>query len=129
MAKVHNPSTVAKPVGAYSNAIEVPAGARWLYIAGQIGIKPDGSVPDHFADQAHQAWRNVVALLDAAGMGVENLVHVNHWLTEQAQYEIYADIRAQYLGDARPAATLVVVRDLVKPGFLVEVGAVAAKVD
>ena len=38
MNKVYNPTTIAAPVGAYSHAIEVPAGARTLFISGQVGV-------------------------------------------------------------------------------------------
>lgn len=123
------PDEIAAPVGLYSHAIEVPAGARTLHIAGQVGIHADGGVPSDFQEQAHQAWRNVIAILKAANMGVEDLVHVNHWLIDQGDFEAYAKVRAEYLGDARPAATLMIVKDLVKPEFLVEVGGTAAKVD
>ncbi len=129
MNEQRTPEGIAAPVGMYSHAVEVPAGARWLHISGQLGIQPDGHVPAAFEDQAHQAWRNLVAILESAGMDVGDLVHVNHWLTDQSQFEAYARVRAHYVGQARPASTLMIVKDLVKPGFLVEVGGVAAKVE
>lgn len=125
----HNPATVAAPIGAYSHGIEVPAGARWLHVAGEIGMAPDGSVPEGIEAQSDQAWRNVVAVLESAGMGVEHLVHVNHWLVERDHFELYVKVRAKYLGDARPAATLMIVKALARPELLVEVGGVAAKAD
>ncbi len=123
------PPSIAAPVGMYSHAVEVPAGARSLHIAGQVGMRPDGTVPTEFEDQVHQAWRNVIAILEAADMAVADLVHVNHWLVDQKDFETYAKIRAEYLGDARPAATLMIVKALVKSEFMVEVGGVAARVD
>src|SRR5215471_5797361 len=42
MNKVHNPPEIAPPLGAYSHAIEAPAGARTLHISGQVGLLPDG---------------------------------------------------------------------------------------
>jgi len=129
MNKTIVPDEIAAPVGMYSHAVEVPAGARTLHIAGQVGIQPDGGVPADFEGQAHQAWRNLVAILKAANMGVDDLVHLNHWLVKQGDFEAYAKVRAEYLGDARPAATLMIVKDLVKPELFVEVGGVAAKVD
>lgn len=129
MNKQHNPATVAPPIGAYSHGVEVPPGARWLHVAGEIGMAPDGSVPDGVEAQADQAWRNVVAVLESAGMGVEHLVHVNHWLVDEAHFPAYAKARAKYLGDARPASTLMIVKALARPEILVEVGGVAAKAD
>ena len=46
MNRTSNPATVAPPVGAYSHAVEVPPGSRLLYIAGQVGNLPDGSLPE-----------------------------------------------------------------------------------
>lgn len=129
MNKRHNPTAVAPPIGTYSHGIEVAPGARWLHVAGEVGMAADGTVPKGFEAQAEQAWRNVVAVLAAAGMGVEHLVHVNHWLVDQGHFEAYAKVRAKFLGDARPASTLMIVKALAKPEFLVEVGGVAAKVD
>jgi len=129
MNKRHNPATVAAPIGTYSHGIEVPAGARWLHVAGEVGMAPDGSVPDGIEAQSDQAWRNVVAVLESAGMGVEHLVHVNHWLVKEDHFAAYAKVRAKYLGDARPASTLMIVKALARPEFLVEVGGVAAKAD
>jgi hypothetical protein len=41
----HTPNTVAKPFGPYSHAVEVPEGSRLLYISGEVGVLPDGTVP------------------------------------------------------------------------------------
>jgi enamine deaminase RidA (YjgF/YER057c/UK114 family) len=44
--KTRNPDTIAKPASAYSHAIEVAPGARWLQISGQVGVTPAGVAPD-----------------------------------------------------------------------------------
>jgi enamine deaminase RidA (YjgF/YER057c/UK114 family) len=46
MNRRHTPDTVAAPFGTYSHAVEVPAGSRLLYISGEVGVLPDGSVPE-----------------------------------------------------------------------------------
>ena len=122
-----NPPTVAAPSGPYSHGIETPPGARWLHIAGQVGVTPDGKVPADFAAQADQCWRNIKAILAAAGMGVEHLVKVNHYLTKHENIPGYGAVRSKVLGNARPASTMVVISSLVKPEWLVEVEAIAAK--
>lgn len=125
--KIHNPNTVAAPGGPYSHGIESAPNARWLHVAGQIGIAADGSTPTDFENQADQCWRNVKAVLAAAGMSVENLVKVTHFLTRKEDVAAYGKIRARHLGDARPASTLLVISALARPGLLVEVEAIAAK--
>ena len=41
----HNPGTIAAPLGAYSNGVSTPGSGRWLHVAGQVGVRPDGTVP------------------------------------------------------------------------------------
>ncbi|HEX7968188.1 MAG TPA: RidA family protein [Stellaceae bacterium] len=125
--KTYNPSTVAAPTGPFSHGVEVPANARWLHISGQVGVAPDGSVPAGFEAQAEQCWRNVKAVLAAAGMGVENLVKCTHFITRAENVAAYGKVRARQLGEARPASTLLVISALARPDLLVEVEAVAAK--
>ncbi len=125
--KTYNPSTVAAPTGPFSHGVETPPNARWLHISGQVGVTPDGKVPAEFEAQAEQCWRNVKAVLAAAGMGVENLVKCTHFLTRAEDVATYGKVRARELGAARPASTLLVISALARPGLLVEVEAVAAK--
>ncbi len=63
----HAPGTVSAPMGGYSHGVEVPAGTRLLFVSGQIPERPDGTVPDGFEAQCEAAWRNVLAVLAAAG--------------------------------------------------------------
>jgi 2-iminobutanoate/2-iminopropanoate deaminase len=125
--KIHNPATVQAPGGPYSHGIETGPNARWLHIAGQIGVAADGTTPADFAGQAEQCWRNIKAILTAAGMSIHDLVKVTHFLTRAEDVAAYGRIRAHHLGDARPASTLLVISALARPDLLVEVEAIAAK--
>ena len=119
--KIHNSNTVAAPGGPYRHGIETPPNARWLHIAGQIGV-----APEDFDGQADQCWRNIKAILAAAGMGVENLVKVTHFLTRAEDIAAYGRVRSRHLGEVRPASTLLIISALARPGLLVEVEAIAA---
>ena len=125
----HNPSMMAPPAGAYSNGISVQGSGCWLHIAGQVGIAADGALPEDFEQQAHLVWSNLLVVLADAGMSVANLVKVNHFLVRPNDMAAYAAVRAGYLGDARPASTLLIVQSLAKSEWLVEVDAVAWKAD
>jgi len=127
MNKKHNPTTIAAPVGAYTHGIEVPAGARWLAVSGQIGTAPDGSIPADVGAQAENAWRNIKAILEDAGMGLADIVKVTIFLTRAESIPAYRAARDRIMGDARPASTLVVISSLVKPEMLVEIEAWAAR--
>ena len=71
---------VARQIGAYSDAVEVPPGARWLVTAGTPGLALDGTLPKDITGQAEQAWTHIIAMLTSAGMDVNDLVKVTHYL-------------------------------------------------
>ena len=123
------PRGVYPPAGAYSHAVATRGAGRTLYISGQLGVDPDGETPDAFAEQAAQCWRNVVAILAAAGMTVHDLVKVTTFLTDIDDAGALAGIREPFLDNARPASTLVAVAALVMPAWRIEVEAVAFKSD
>jgi enamine deaminase RidA (YjgF/YER057c/UK114 family) len=125
--KIHNPQTIAEPIGTYSHGVEVPPNARWLYVAGQVGMRKDGAVPSTIEEQTEVAWQNVLAILAAAGMGVTDVVKITQFLVNLDDFPKYAATRAKFLAGHRPASTGLVIRSLVRPEYLVEVEAVAAK--
>ncbi len=130
MLKRHNPATVVEAFGGgYSQALEIPAGARLLYTAGQVGVAPDGTTADGFAAQADQTWANVLALLAEGGMGVEDIVKITGYIVGHENFPAYAAARKKALGGIRPASTAIIVPALALPEWLVEIEAVAAKVD
>src|SRR5882757_10845236 len=112
---------VARQIGTYSDAVEVPANARWLITAGTPGLGPDGHLPADITGQAEIAWTHIVACLERAGMTVDNIVKVTQYLVQPADIPAYARVRALYLGAARPASMLLVVPALVRAEFLLEV--------
>lgn len=123
-----NPSTVHAPLGAYHHTVAVPPGARWLAVAGQIGMAADGALPADVSGQTKQAFENVLACLAANDMGPEHLVKLTVFLTDARFIADYRAARAQALSDAhQPASTLLIVRGLALPEHLVEVEAFAAK--
>src|SRR2546430_2085210 len=127
MLKIHNPKSVAAPIGTYSHGIEVAPGARWLHVAGQTGVRPDGSVPATIEEQTEMVWQNILAVLADAGMGIGDVVKITSFLTRHENFARFAQVRAKFLGSHRPASTLLVISSLARPEFLVEVEAIAAK--
>ena len=128
MLKTYNPKTVAPPFGKYSHGIKVPANAEWLYIAGQPGVMQDGKMAEGIEAQCQWAWKNVIAILADAGMGLNDLVKITVFLTNGDDVGAYRKARDSIIGDARPpAATLAVIPRLASPDWLVEIEAVAAK--
>ncbi len=123
----HNPPEVAAPVGPYSHGIEIPPNARLLFVAGQLGIAPDGTVPDDARGQADLVWRNIAAILAAGDMGLENIVQMTGYVAGAAHADAYRAARLAAMGDLRPASTLIFVSRLADPKYLIEIDAIAAK--
>lgn len=118
---------VACQVGRYSDAVEVRGNARWLFTSGTPGLAVDGALPADITGQAELAWRHIIAMLERAGMAVNDLVKVTHYLLRPADIPAYVEVRTRVLGAARPASMLLVVPQLAKPEFLLEIEAYAAK--
>jgi 2-iminobutanoate/2-iminopropanoate deaminase len=125
----HSPlnAGVAQRIGKYSDGVLAQPDLRWVFTSGTPGLKPDGTCPEGISEQAEWAWRNVLAILEQGGMGVQDLVKVTHYLTRAEDIPAYVAVRARFLGDARPASMLLIVPALVRPELVVEVEAYAAR--
>lgn len=127
--KTYNPDTMPPPAALYSQAVEVPPNARWLYPAGQVGMTPAGEISEGFEAQSRQIWCNSIEALKAGGMGVEDIVRINVYATNPEDIQHLSAIRREFLGEHIPASTWVVVKSLAQPPWVVEQEIIAAKAD
>lgn len=127
MAVPHNPPGIASPAALYVHGMEVAPGARWLYVSGQVGTRPDGSVPADAGEQAEIVWGNLVAILASAGMDVHDIVKITSYVVAPDHLAPLRAVRERVLAGHKPASTLLVVAALARPELLVEVEAYAAK--
>lgn len=128
MTTLINPPGVHPPRGAYHHVARIPPGAEVVHLAGQIGIAPDGAVAEGARAQSEQAFRNILACLDAAGMGPQHLVKLVIYLVDAGDIEALRAARTAVLGEGvAPASTLLIISGLASPDFLVEIEAIAAK--
>jgi len=127
MVKVISPTTIAAPPSNFAHAVEVPAEAKTLYISGQTGVNPDGSIPEDTAEQADIAWHNLIEILKAADMGVENIVKVTTLVTDVSDNVVAREKRTQYAGHYQGTSTFMVVAGLANPKLKFEIEAIAAK--
>ncbi len=121
-----DPPTVPAAFSRYSQGVAVSAPTRWLHVSGQVGILVDGILPESFEEQARSAWRNLLGVVTAAGMGPSNLVKVTAYITRPADVGRYRTVRDSMLGEVRTASTLVVVAGLADPRWLIEIEGIAA---
>jgi enamine deaminase RidA (YjgF/YER057c/UK114 family) len=122
-----NPPSVHAPGGAYSHSAVVPAGTELVFLSGQIGVRPDGSLPESVAEQADQVFANIAALLAAHGLDAGALVKLTMFVVAGRDIQAVRAARARHLGSHQPASTAVFVSQLVDPAWHVEVEAVAAR--
>ena len=111
----------------YSNIVEV-RGGRTLYIAGQLALDKEGKLigPGDFRSQVKQVFENLKARLAEGGASFKDVVKLNYYLTDASDIQALRDTRNSYINvENPPASTLVVVKQLVREEYLIEVEAIA----
>jgi enamine deaminase RidA (YjgF/YER057c/UK114 family) len=126
MIKRFNPSSVAAPMSPYSHGVSVPAGMRMVTTAGQVGITKDGVTPPTVEEQLELIWQNTAAILAEDGLKLPDITSIRGYIVSRDALGAYRAAFRKYLGDVNPTSTLVVVKELVAPQFLVEIEVVAA---
>jgi 2-iminobutanoate/2-iminopropanoate deaminase len=119
-------STTEAPaaIGPYSQAI---VAAPFIYTSGQIPLDKNGVlVEGGIAEQTHQVFRNLKAVLAEAGAGLEDVVKATVFIQDMNQFAELNAIYASYFGEHKPARSTVQVARLPKDA-LVEIELVAIK--
>jgi enamine deaminase RidA (YjgF/YER057c/UK114 family) len=127
MVRRFNPASIPAPSGSYIHGIEVPPGARTVYVAGQTPGRMDGSVPEAFEEQVELVWQRIGAILADAGMGYADIIRVCTYVTKPEYMPKTSVARKRILGDHRPTATLLCITSLADPRYMVEIDCIAAK--
>ncbi len=127
-----NPPTMPATRG-YTHVVETRSPSRTIYLAGQLGMTPDGQfagAPGDFRAQATQCFENLNAALAAAGATFEHVVKVNVYFTDMAHLQVYFEVRDRYVDTkAPPASTAVQVVRLARELALFEIEAIAVVPD
>jgi 2-iminobutanoate/2-iminopropanoate deaminase len=107
----------------YNQAI---AAGGLVFVAGQLGLRPGESemVGDSVGDQTEQVMKNLSAILEEAGSGLDRLAKTTVFLTDLADFAEMNDVYARYVGEQPPARATVGVAQL-PSGAKVEIEAVA----
>ena len=126
MLRPLNPSSIRAPFARYSHGVEVAPAGRLVLCSGQLGVGPEGDVPETVERQAELCFRNIRAVLAEAGLDLADLVRINAYVTRREDMAGYMAVRDRFVADPPPASTLVIVSGFTRPEFLVEVEAVAA---
>lgn len=128
MNRIISTSNAPEPASHYAQGVESPKGARLVHVAGQIGALPGEDLPQDLEAQHRNTWRNVLAILEAAGMGRTDIVDIFGIVTDPAGVPLFRRVREEVLGTHRAASTLIVA-GLANPDWKVEISVRAAHVD
>lgn len=122
--KVIHTDNAPAAIGSYSQAIQVN---NIVYLSGQIPLQPESMqlVSDNFAEQAHQVFKNLRAVAEAAGGSLNHFVKLNAYLTDLNNFATFNEVMSQYFTAPYPARAAVEVSALPK-GALVEAEGVMA---
>jgi len=127
MKQARNPETIHAPVGRYVHQIEVSGESRMLFLSGQVGMRPDGSVPDDPVEQFAICLENILANLAAAGFERTDLVKLTTYVVGSMDAAGRRAALDRLLGSHVNTSTLVYVAALAAPEYKVEVDAWAVR--
>ncbi|MCM2473292.1 RidA family protein [Rhizobium sp. CG5] len=127
MKQVFNPPSVRRPFGHYNHGLLVPAAASLLVTSGQLGIRPDDTVPDDVTSQAELCFEAIKAILEEAEMTFADVIRISGFVTKREDFAPYMAVRDRYTLDPKPVSTLIIVSGFTCAEFLVEVEVTAAK--
>lgn len=120
--EIINTDNAPSAIGTYSQAVKA---GNTLYVSGQIPLHPDTMevVDESFEAAAHQVFKNLQAIAEAAGGTLENAVKLNISMTDLSNFATVNEVMAQYFDEPYPARAAVGVASLPK-GVPVEVEAI-----
>jgi enamine deaminase RidA (YjgF/YER057c/UK114 family) len=116
-----NPASIRPPFAAYSHGLLVRDARDVLVTSGQLGVRPDDTVPDDVAAQCELCFQNLQAILTEAGMGFEHVVRFTGFVTDRSSFPIYGAVRSRYVTGTAFTSTLLIVSGFTRPEFKVEV--------
>lgn len=119
-------SDVLPPVGAFSYAMEVRGATQLVVFAGQTPVASDGSIPEGITAQTHLCFKRIKSLLEEAGMDMTNVLRLNYFLVDRADFKDFISARASEIGECKPAATMVYVNGLANENYRIEIEVLAA---
>ena len=124
MKKVIQTKKAPKPVGPYSQALEVD---KFLFVSGQVAIDPKEGriVATGIGAQTARVMENIKAILDAAGYILSDVVQSNVYLSSMSLFSEFNKEYAKYFDEVFPTRATAGVE--LMPGALVEISVVAYK--
>jgi len=127
MADLEQIATDPDPYAPYRISQAIRLG-NLVFVSGQAAIDQSGALVGvgDFDAQAEQAFRNLEAVLQAAGSGLDRIVKVTIFLTDMSNFSTIVELRGRWFTEPYPADTIVEVGSLALPELEIEIEAIAA---
>ncbi|HEX2230365.1 MAG TPA: RidA family protein [Candidatus Binatia bacterium] len=124
--KIIQPKALNDPRPRYSQGIET-TGGKLLFVAGQTASDKDGNVvgKGDIKAQTKQVFANLSAVLQEAGGTLDDLVMTTTYITDREYREGYNEVRRGLYKSDPPTSTLVIVKGLAHPDYLIEIAGIA----
>ena len=129
MKEFRNPQSIHQPVGFYSHQVEINGSERLLVLSGQVGMRPDGTVPEDPYEQMDLAFENILRNLEAANMGVKDILKLTYYVVGEMDPAKRRAIITSKLQEHKPCSTFLYVAALASPIYKVEIEAMASRAE
>jgi len=127
MKTFRNPADVHAPQGMYTHQVELQGPQRLLVLSGQVGARPDGTLPEDGLEQLDVVLDNIERNLAAAGMTLQDVFKITYFLVGEFDLTpLREKMRARFQGH-KPCSTLLFVAGLASPEYRVEIEAWACR--
>ena len=118
---------VREPMGHFSQAIEVDAKGKLVFISGMTARRADGSIAavGDIEGQTRQVCENIKAAVEAAGGTLDDICRVDVYVRNIEHFDRIHKVRREYFKSPPPASTMVEVTKMVSQDYLIEINAIA----
>jgi reactive intermediate/imine deaminase len=119
--------SVREPMGHFSQAIEIDAKGKLVFISGMTARRADGTIAGvgDIEAQTRQVCENIKAAVEAAGGTMDDVCRVDVYVRNIEHFESIHKVRREYFKSPPPASTMVEVTKMVSPDYLIEINAIA----
>ncbi|WP_068314536.1 RidA family protein [Polycladidibacter hongkongensis] len=88
----------------FARAVEADG---WLHVSGQVAMKDGEIVGTGIVEQTHLTIKNIIAILEEAGYGLEDVVRIGVWLDDPRDFWSFNGVYKSYFGEHPPARACV----------------------
>jgi len=122
----------------YAPAVYVPPGTHMYFISGATAsplyhqhphVPEEHNLPDDIKEQTRMCMENIKMILDKEGLKWTDIVKVTKYLTDMRECDDMHAAMGEYMGDWRPASTMIAINNLSSPGARIELDMIAVKTD